>query len=141
MTRRFSIGSTGFFNCATEDWIVTAMSALLMVALVSDDHQATDCPGVVLNAAGNYGPNARVFGHSGWGGSFVCADPERGIGTGYVHNQMGPDVGGDPRRIFICRAVHDCLWSMIRKSGYRFSGRDHAPGKRWSGTLQVVSGR
>jgi CubicO group peptidase (beta-lactamase class C family) len=65
--------------------------------------------GVVLNAEGNYGPNARAFGHSGWGGSFGCADIERGIGIGYVHNQMGPDVVGDPRGISLCRALYDCL--------------------------------
>ena len=65
--------------------------------------------GVVLNTEGNYGPNPRAFGHSGWGGSFGCADPEHGVGIGYVHNQMGPDVVGDPRGIAICRALYQCL--------------------------------
>jgi CubicO group peptidase (beta-lactamase class C family) len=65
--------------------------------------------GVVLNAEGNYGPNKLAFGHTGWGGSFGCADVERGLGIGYVHNQMGPDVVGDPRGINLCRAIHDCL--------------------------------
>jgi CubicO group peptidase (beta-lactamase class C family) len=64
--------------------------------------------GVVLNTEGNYGPNPKVFGHSGWGGSFGCADVERGIGIGYVHNQMGPDVTGDPRGINLCRAIAEC---------------------------------
>lgn len=64
--------------------------------------------GVVLNTEGHYGPNPRAFGHSGWGGSFGCADPERGIGIGYVHNQMGPDVTGDPRGVALCRAIHQC---------------------------------
>jgi CubicO group peptidase (beta-lactamase class C family) len=65
--------------------------------------------GVVLNAEGNYGPNKLAFGHTGWGGSFGCADLEQGLGIGYVHNQMGPDVVGDPRGISLCRAIYDCL--------------------------------
>jgi CubicO group peptidase (beta-lactamase class C family) len=65
--------------------------------------------GVVVNTEGNYGPNKFAFGHSGWGGSFGCADLERGIGIGYVHNQMGPNVVGDPRGISLCAAAYDCL--------------------------------
>jgi CubicO group peptidase (beta-lactamase class C family) len=65
--------------------------------------------GVVLNAEGNYGPNPKTFGHSGWGGSFGCADPDSGIGIGYVHNQMGPDVTGDPRGVNLCRAIFECV--------------------------------
>jgi CubicO group peptidase (beta-lactamase class C family) len=65
--------------------------------------------GVVVNAQGHYGPNKRAFGHTGWGGSFGCADLEHSIGIGYVHNQMGPNVVGDPRGIALCAAVHDCL--------------------------------
>jgi len=65
--------------------------------------------GVVLNSEGNYGPNKLAFGHTGWGGSFGCADLEQGLGIGYVHNQMGPDVVGDPRGISLCRAVYGCL--------------------------------
>jgi CubicO group peptidase (beta-lactamase class C family) len=65
--------------------------------------------GVVLNAEGNYGPNKLTFGHTGWGGSFGCGDLDRGLGIGYVHNQMGPDVTGDPRGISLCRAIYECL--------------------------------
>jgi len=65
--------------------------------------------GVVLNSEGNYGPEKRAFGHTGWGGSFGCADPDRGLGIGYLHNQMGPDIVGDPRGISLCRAIYDCL--------------------------------
>lgn len=65
--------------------------------------------GVVLNTEGNYGPSPRAFGHSGWGGSFGCADLECGLGIGYVHNQMGPDVTGDPRGVSLCRAIYECL--------------------------------
>lgn len=65
--------------------------------------------GVVLNTQGGYGPDPSAFGHSGWGGSFGCADMTRGIGIGYVHNQMGPDITGDPRGSSICTAIYECL--------------------------------
>ncbi len=65
--------------------------------------------GVVLNSQANYGPNKLAFGHTGWGGSFGCADLEHGLGIAYAHNQMGPDVVGDPRGISLCRAIYGCL--------------------------------
>lgn len=61
--------------------------------------------GVALNRPGIYGPNARAFGHSGWGGSFGCADPDAQVSIGYVCNQMGPDLVGDPRTAGLCAAV------------------------------------
>jgi CubicO group peptidase (beta-lactamase class C family) len=61
--------------------------------------------GVALNTPGIYGPNPRAFGHSGWGGSFGCADPDAEIAIGYVCNQMGPDLVGDPRTVGLCAAV------------------------------------
>jgi CubicO group peptidase (beta-lactamase class C family) len=64
--------------------------------------------GVALNAPGIYGPNPRAFGHSGWGGSFGCADPDAGVAIGYVCNQMGPELVGDPRTAGLCAAVLAC---------------------------------
>ena len=64
--------------------------------------------GMALNTPGIYGPNPRAFGHSGWGGSFGCADPDAEIAIGYVCNQMGPDLVGDPRTAGLCRSVLDC---------------------------------
>ena len=52
-----------------------------------------------------YGPNADAFGHSGWGGSFGCADPAKGVAIGYVCNQMGPELVGDPRTAGLCQAI------------------------------------
>jgi CubicO group peptidase (beta-lactamase class C family) len=64
--------------------------------------------GLALNTPGIYGPNKRAFGHSGWGGSFGCADPDAEIAIGYVCNQMGPDLVGDPRTQGLCNTLIDC---------------------------------
>jgi CubicO group peptidase (beta-lactamase class C family) len=61
--------------------------------------------GLALNTPGIYGPNPRAFGHSGWGGSFGCADPDAEIAIGYVCNQMGPELVGDPRTQGLCNAI------------------------------------
>jgi CubicO group peptidase (beta-lactamase class C family) len=61
--------------------------------------------GMALNTPGIYGPNPRAFGHSGWGGSFACADPDAKVAIGYVCNQMGPELVGDPRTGGLCAAV------------------------------------
>jgi CubicO group peptidase (beta-lactamase class C family) len=61
--------------------------------------------GVAINTPGIYGPNPRAFGHSGWGGSFGCADPDASVAIAYVCNQMGPELVGDPRTAGLCNAV------------------------------------
>lgn len=61
--------------------------------------------GVALNVPGIYGANPRAFGHSGWGGSFGCADREAEVAIAYVCNQMGPELVGDPRTAGLCAAV------------------------------------
>jgi CubicO group peptidase (beta-lactamase class C family) len=48
-------------------------------------------------------------GHSGWGGSFGCADPDAKVGIGYAMNQMGADLVGDPRANGLCAAIFACL--------------------------------
>jgi CubicO group peptidase (beta-lactamase class C family) len=45
------------------------------------------------------------FGHAGAGGSLGYANPELGIGYGYVMNQMGGGIAGDPRTIGLNDAV------------------------------------
>ena len=65
--------------------------------------------GFATNKIGVYGPNPRAFGHSGWGGSFGCADPDAKIGIGYAMNQMGADLVGDPRANGLCAAIFSCL--------------------------------
>lgn len=64
--------------------------------------------GVMLNPDDAYGPGRRAFGHSGWGGSFGCADPERQLSIGYVCNQMGSALVFDPRSVALSAAVSAC---------------------------------
>lgn len=66
--------------------------------------------GVVLNGTTQFfGLNPRSYGHSGWGGSFGCADPEQRLAIGYVCNQMGPDLVGDVRARELCATIYECL--------------------------------
>ncbi|WP_433894523.1 serine hydrolase domain-containing protein [Streptomyces sp. CA-111067] len=53
------------------------------------------------------GPGA--FGHPGRGGCLGFADPEAGIGFGYVTNGMQRNVTADPRAQALVRAVRECL--------------------------------
>jgi CubicO group peptidase (beta-lactamase class C family) len=69
-------------------------------------------PGFMLSqpsGPGRFGPNPRSFGHPGLGGSIGFADPDAGLGFGYVMNRAGPDilVGERPRRLI--DAVYACL--------------------------------
>lgn len=52
---------------------------------------------------------SRAFGHSGAGGSVGFADPENGIGFGYVMNKMMQNLSGDPRSAGLIRAVYDAV--------------------------------
>jgi CubicO group peptidase (beta-lactamase class C family) len=53
--------------------------------------------GLSRNPKRYYGPNPATLGHSGWGGSFGCADPKSGLAVGYVCNRMGSGMVSDPR--------------------------------------------
>ncbi|WP_372784748.1 serine hydrolase domain-containing protein [Phenylobacterium sp.] len=65
--------------------------------------------GVAHNLIGVFGTNPRTIGHSGWGGSFGCADPDGRIAIGYVLNQMGSELVGDPRGKGLADAVYAAL--------------------------------
>lgn len=65
--------------------------------------------GVCGNVLNMFGPHPETFGHSGWGGSFGCANTETGVGIGYVVNQMGDRAVGDPRAAELCDAIYACL--------------------------------
>jgi CubicO group peptidase (beta-lactamase class C family) len=51
----------------------------------------------------------QTFGHSGWGGAIGFADPDAGIGFGYVTNRMMGFDEVDPRRKMLIDAVYDAL--------------------------------
>jgi CubicO group peptidase (beta-lactamase class C family) len=54
------------------------------------------------------GPGPRAFGHFGAGGPVGFADPEAGVGFGYVTSQMGPRWR-NPRNRALIDAVFACL--------------------------------
>ena len=56
-----------------------------------------------------YGPGLTSFGHSGWGGSCVFADPERRLSAAYVMNRQSPALIGDPRAVRLIEAAYACL--------------------------------
>jgi CubicO group peptidase (beta-lactamase class C family) len=62
--------------------------------------------GVSQNPRGNYGPNPDTIGHSGWGGSFGCADTQGGLAIGYVCNAMGSGLTTDPRTDALIRSFY-----------------------------------
>lgn len=59
--------------------------------------QARWAAGFLCNVHGVYGDRPTAYGHSGWGGSFAFADPERGLGIAWVMNAMGHNLVGDER--------------------------------------------
>ena len=65
--------------------------------------------GVAHNLIGVFGSNPATVGHSGWGGSFGSADPDGRIAIGYVLNQMGSELVGDPRGKGLADAVYAAL--------------------------------
>jgi CubicO group peptidase (beta-lactamase class C family) len=54
--------------------------------------------------------NARSFGSPGTGGALGFADPDAGIGYGYVTSRMGTVFTGDPRDV----ALRDALYAALR---------------------------
>ena len=60
------------------------------------------------SAMARYG-NSCSFGHTGAGGSMGFADPEHGIGFGYVMNRMMQSLTGDPRSAGLVRAVYEAI--------------------------------
>lgn len=70
-------------------------------------------PGFLLQQLGDpetaFGRGLKAFGHPGSGGSLGFADPERGIGFGYVMNQMGPYLMVDPR----ARKLVDAMYKVL----------------------------
>ncbi len=52
-----------------------------------------------------FGSSSRAYGHTGLGGSFAYADPDKALGYAYVMNRAGYAVPTDPREVALRRAV------------------------------------
>jgi CubicO group peptidase (beta-lactamase class C family) len=65
--------------------------------------------GFCFNQFNMLGPSPGTFGHGGWGGSVGCADLGAKVGIGYVNNQMGAQLVGDPRQTALCGVIFECL--------------------------------
>jgi len=66
--------------------------------------------GVLRNApAMIWGPGQQTFGHAGWGGSCLFADPERKLGGAYVMNRQSTALVGDPRARRLIDAAYSAL--------------------------------
>lgn len=56
-----------------------------------------------------FGSSPRAFGHTGSGGSFAYADPDRGLGYCYAMNKAGYSLPTDPREFALRSAVESCV--------------------------------
>lgn len=56
-----------------------------------------------------YGPSPTSFGHYGWGGSCVMADPAHRLSSAYVMNRQSSRLIGDPRAVRLLEALYACL--------------------------------
>ena len=56
-----------------------------------------------------YGPGMASFGHSGWGGSCLMADPERKLSAAYVMNRQSAYLIGDPRSRRLIEGLYEGL--------------------------------
>jgi CubicO group peptidase (beta-lactamase class C family) len=62
-----------------------------------------------------FGSSEKAFGTPGAGGSFGFADPETGIGFGYVMNRMGFHLWNDPRELALRRALFEGVLGTRRQ--------------------------
>ncbi|MFD3720640.1 serine hydrolase domain-containing protein [Streptomyces sp. NPDC058674] len=74
-------------------------------------------PGYMLHGPASPLLSPASFGHPGRGGSLAFADPEAGIGFGYVTNALAPSVTADPRAQALVRALGASLQARGSASG------------------------
>jgi CubicO group peptidase (beta-lactamase class C family) len=66
--------------------------------------------GLIRNQGLNvYGPSADSFGHSGWGGSCLFADPKQRLSAAYVMNRQSSALIGDARAKRLIDAAYSAL--------------------------------
>jgi CubicO group peptidase (beta-lactamase class C family) len=56
-----------------------------------------------------FGTSSRSYGHTGMGGSFGFADPDRGIGYAYAMNRGGHSLPTDPREFALRNALYESI--------------------------------
>ncbi|MEU9302644.1 serine hydrolase domain-containing protein [Streptomyces sp. NPDC048269] len=69
-------------------------------------------PGYMLHGPASPLLSPASFGHPGRGGSLAFADPESGIGFGYVTNAHAKSVTADPRAQALVRALRSALSAL-----------------------------
>ncbi|MEV7521681.1 serine hydrolase domain-containing protein [Streptomyces sp. NPDC091371] len=69
-------------------------------------------PGYMLHGPASPLLSPASFGHPGRGGSLGFADPEAGIGFGYVTNALAKSVTADPRAQALVRALKSALSAL-----------------------------
>ena len=115
-----ALGLAGFYNALAEEKLLSRRQMDL-----ARTNQAPDQPDVVLGprSADNgfglgymlnqhcvIGPNPRIFGHGGAGGSFGFVDLENRIGYAYVMNYYDiAESGCDPRSVALINALYASL--------------------------------
>jgi CubicO group peptidase (beta-lactamase class C family) len=57
----------------------------------------------------HFGPNPDAFGHDGFGGSAVWADPDTGVAGAYVMNRMGMNLLDDERKMALIDGIYRSL--------------------------------
>ena len=65
--------------------------------------------GWLRNSSGVFGPTEAAFGHTGWGGSFAFADPEKGLTLAYTMNRMDANLRDDARAKALIGAVYAAI--------------------------------
>ena len=102
-------GQSGGHRFLSEDTLREATRTRIHAKDLVLDMPARWAAGFSRNDGITYGPNRATFGHSGWGGSFGCADPDRAMSMSYVMNRQHANLRGDPRTLALVEAVYGSL--------------------------------
>ncbi len=101
-----SVDGVGLFDAATVELMRAPRVAGPDACLLAETSFGI---GFMLDTAFNPLLGRGSFGHPGAGGSLGFADPETGIGFGYVMNQMQQNLSADPRQGALLDAIRTCV--------------------------------